>query len=264
MTLHVLPDLEQGSEAWYDQRRGLVTASVVKQLLTVRAPSAEAYDCTDCGAPPKGPCVSKAKGKEGTPISTIHSARTSLAAEKAREVPPIIEVANNTTSSGLTRLLTAERITGWTDPSFESDDMWRGHEDEPRAREAYSKHHAPVTTVGFLVRDDWGFSIGYSPDGLVGDDGIIEVKSRRSKIQLQTVLSDKVPAENMAQIQCGLLVSGRQWCDFISYTGGMPLWVKRVWPDQHYFAAIVDAVRTFEAVAGLPMTERIVEMEMSL
>lgn len=269
MTLHVLPDLEQGSPEWFDQRRGLVTASVIGQLLSVRAPGADVYECTDCGAPANGPCVSKAKGKEGTPISTIHAARTALAAAKAREVPPIISVADDTTSASLTRLLTAERITGWTDPTFLSDDMWRGVEDEPRARDAYSEHHAPATKVGFMVRDDWGFSIGYSPDGLVGDDGIIEIKSRRSKKQLQTVLADKVPAENMAQIQCGLLVSGRQWCDFISYTGGMHLWVKRVYPDQQWFDAIVAAVRTFEAasedmasryfeaVAGLPKTERV-------
>ena len=156
MTLIELPDLIQGTDEWHDQRRGIVTASVVGRLLT-------------------------ATGKP----------------------------ANNDTSRTLTAQLVAERITGWTDPVYVSDDMLRGTEDEPRAVDVYAEHFAPVTSTGFMVRDDWGFRIGYSPDGLVGDDGLIEVKSRRAKKQLQTILEDAVPAENMAQIQCGLLVSGR-------------------------------------------------------
>lgn len=276
MTLHVLPDLEQGSPEWFDQRRGLVTASVIGQLLSVRAPGADAYECTDCGAPANGPCVSKAKGKEGTPISTIHSARTAVAAAKAREVPPVIEVANDSTSASLTRLLTAERISGFTEPTFTSDDMWMGVQNEPLAREAYSKHYAPVTEVGLMIREEDGWTLGCSPDGLVGDDGILEIKSRRAKKQLQTVLGGKVPAENYAQCQAALLVSGREWLDYVSFTGGMHLWVMRVFPDQQWFEAIIAAVRTFEAasedmasryfeaVAGLPKTERIVEMEMTL
>lgn len=277
MTLHIMEDIEQGSPEWFDQRRGIVTASVIGQLLSVRAPSADAYECTDCGAPANGPCVSKAKGKEGTPISTIHSARTALATAKAKEVPPVIEVANDQTSQGLVRLLTSERITGWTeDPTFMSDDMWRGVQDESRARDAYSEHYKQVAEVGFMVRREDGWTLGYSPDGLVGDEGLIEVKSRRPKKQLQTVLADKVPAENMPQIMAGLLVSGRKWCDFISYTGGMALFVKRVYPDAQWFKAIEEACRTFEHAAesmantylervdGLPLAERIVEMEMTL
>jgi hypothetical protein len=73
----------------------------------------------------------------------------------------------------------------------------------------------------------------------------------------------------MAQIQAGLLVSGRAWCDYLSYCGGMPMWRKRVTADQRWFDAIVEAVATFEQVAeqmvatyqaavdGLPTTERI-------
>ena len=120
-----------------------------------------------------------------------------------------------------------------------------------------------------MVRDDWGFSIGYSPDGLVGEDGLIEVKSRAPKKHLATILADEVPPECMAQIQCGLLVSGREWCDYLSYCGGMPMWPKRVYPDPMWFGAIIAAVTNFEAavaditntyreaVAGLPATERI-------
>lgn len=221
MTLTILPDLDQGSDAWHDQRRGIVTASVVGRLLT-------------------------ATGK----------------------------VANNDTSRTLTAQLVAERITGWTDPVFVSDDMLRGHDDEPRAVAVYEEHYAPVETVGFMVRDYDHFRIGYSPDGLVGDHGLIEVKSRRAKKQLQTILEDEVPAENMAQLQAGLLVSGRTFIDYVSFCGGMPLYVKRVLPDPDWFDSILAAVTAFElavslmvadyeaAVAGRPTTERVIELEM--
>lgn len=183
--------------------------------------------------------------------------------------PGTIKPANNDTSRGLTAHLVAERITGYTEPVFESADMVRGTFDEPFARELYDKHHAPVTETGFMIRDDFGFKIGYSPDGLVGKYGLIEIKSRRQKKHLATILADEAPLENMAQMQCGMLVSGRQWCDYVSFCGGMPLYVKRVYPDQKWFDAITEAATQFEAraatmidvyqatTAGLPLTERI-------
>jgi hypothetical protein len=176
---------------------------------------------------------------------------------------------NSETSRGLTATLVAERITGYVEPMHVSGDMERGTLDEPYAREIYSENYAPAVEVGFMVRDDWGFRLGYSPDGLVGDDGLIEIKSRKQKIQLRTILEDVVPMENMAQIQCGLLVSGREWCDYVSYCGGMPLWPKRVLPDPRWFTAIIEAVTEFEMTAnemltkymesteGLPATERV-------
>jgi len=212
-----MSELIQGSDEWHDARRGIVTASVVGQLIT----------------------------------------------------PKTIKPAANMESRALAALLVSERITGWTDDTYVSDDMMRGHMVEPIVRDLYSRHYAPVTETGFMTRDDWGFTIGFSPDGLVSDDGLIEVKSRRPKRHLADILADQVPLENMAQIQCGLLVSGREWCDYLSFSGGMPLWPKRVYPDQRWFDAILAAVEAFEttaaqmianykqAVAGLPMTERI-------
>jgi len=217
MTLHQFPDLLQGTDQWHDQRRGIITASVVGQFIT----------------------------------------------------PKTIKPAANDYSRGLTALLVSERITGWTEPVYGSFDMERGNLDEPIARDLYSEHFAPVIETGFMVADNWGFSIGYSPDGLVGDDGLIEIKSRRPKEHLATILSDEVPIENMAQIQCGLLVSGRKWLDYVSFCSGMPLYVIRVAADQRWSDAIIEAVTTFEknatemieaynkAVDGLPATERI-------
>lgn len=266
MTLTVFPDVEQGSPEWFDQRRGLVTASVVGQLISMRKLSAIDYACPVCAAPALDPCRSK---RSEAAIKTLHPERAEFA--RGQSSSTVIEPASNDVSRGLTTLLAAERITGWTEPTFTNDDMWRGREDEPRARDKYSQCYAPVTTTGFMVDDRWGFKIGFSPDGLVGDDGLLEIKSRRPKGQVSTLLAGAPPIENMAQLQCGLLVSGRKWLDYISYAGGMHMFVKRVYPDQRWFDAIVRAVRAFEdncaeivrlydeAVVGLHMTERVVE-----
>lgn len=264
MTLHTLDHLEQGSDDWLAARRGIVTASVVGQLITTGPPNPLTIGCTTCHVSDGDPCISLAR-KVPTPLKTVHVERTSAASI----LPPVVSPARDDTSRALTLTLAAERITGWTEHVYVSAAMERGNLDEPLARDLYSETYAPAAQVGFMVRDDWGFSIGYSPDGLVGDDGLIEVKSRAPKKHLATILADEVPAENTAQIQCGLLVSGRQWCDYLSYCGGMPMWRKRVYPDPAWFGAIIAAVTNFEAavaditntyaeaVAGLPATERI-------
>lgn len=184
--------------------------------------------------------------------------------------PGTLKTAANDKSRAAARALIAERITGRSEPFFMSRDMERGHLDEPIARAHYAEHHAhgqPVTEVGFMVRDDWGYPIGFSPDGLVGDDGLIEIKSRQQKKHLDTIIEDRVPPENMAQIQTGLLVTGRAWCEYLSWSGGMPMYPIRVTPDPAWQAAIVAAVETFEIKAradistynartlGLPDTE---------
>lgn len=181
--------------------------------------------------------------------------------------------ANNDTARALTMHLVAERITGYVEPTFSTIDMERGHWDEPVARDLYSEHFAPVKEVGFM-RDVFEHApLGYSPDGLVGDDGLIEIKSRRQKKQLATILADEVPAENVAQCQAGLLVSGRAWLDYVSFCGGMPLYVKRVHPDPRWQVAIIDALTQFEETAAqmidtftqrtknAPKTERVPDID---
>ena len=217
MSLTVYERMEQGTDEWLEARRGIVTASVVGQLITTKT----------------------------------------------------VKPASNETSRSLTAHLVAERITGYVEPTYMSADMERGNLSEPYARDIYAEHYAPVKEVGFMVRDDWGFKIGYSPDGLVNDDGLIEIKAPRQKTHLATILADEVPPQYMAQIQCGLLVSGREWIDFISYCGGMPLYAKTVEPDPKWQEAIRDAVEQFEENAALmlngyatatkdaPQTERI-------
>jgi predicted phage-related endonuclease len=165
--------------------------------------------------------------------------------------PKTLKPAKNDKASAHLYELLAQRITGHVEPRYISDDMLRGREDEVEARLLYAKHYAPVEEVGFITRDDWGFTLGYSPDGLVGDDGLIEVKSRRQKFQAETIISGCVPDEYRIQIQTGLLVTGRRWCDFISYCGGMPMVTIRMHADTDVQAAIVNAATVFcEAMAS--------------
>ena len=191
-------DVIQGGDEWLGLRRGLLTASEMKNIITP----------------------------------------TLRYAENDKERAHVYEIA-------------AQRITGYVEPHYISDDMLRGTNDEIEARFLYDANFAPVHDVGFITNDALGFIIGYSPDGLVGEDGLIECKSRRQKYQLQTLVEcvpgNTIPAEFMIQIQTGLLVSQRQWCDFVTYCGGMEMAVVRVLPDEKIQAAIVAAATAFEA-----------------
>ena len=168
--------------------------------------------------------------------------------------PSRLQVASNDTARGIIHELVAERITGIVEDAPMTSAMMRGVWDEPIARAAYEEHYAPVREVGFMVRTIDGNRLGYSPDGLVGDDGIIEIKSRKPRHQLDTILNNTVPTYYMAQIQTGLLVTGRSWCDFISYSGGMPLYVKRVHPDEGWQTAITNTLDHFETKATETIT----------
>jgi len=99
---------------------------------------------------------------------------------------------------------------------FNSFDIERGNRLEPIARQEYeARTLKPVEEVGFIESDDG--LLGYSPDGLVGEDGLIEIKAPRKSKHLETIFKNKVPLEHIAQIQGGLYLSGRKWLDFISY-----------------------------------------------
>jgi predicted phage-related endonuclease len=168
------------------------------------------------------------------------------ASEMKLILTPTLNIASNDKERAHLYELLAQRITGYVEPHYVSDDMLRGHADEIDARQLYADTYAPVAEVGFITNDKWGFAIGYSPDGLVGDDGQIEIKSRRQKFQAQTIIEHTVPVEYLIQLQTGLLVSERQWVDFVSYCGGMPMVVIRVYPDPDAQEAIINAARLFE------------------
>jgi hypothetical protein len=187
-------NIEQGSPEWHDIRRGVLTSTAIKTLIT-----------------------------------------------------PTGKLADNDKTRAHVYEVAAQRITGRTEEGFSSFDMMRGHTEEILARGLYSQHYAPVTECGFITNDKLGFVVGYSPDGLVGEDGVIEIKSAKAKIQVQRIVDGVIPTEHIAQVQTGLWVTGREWCDFISYSNGMAMQVVRVYPDAAYHALIEAAAQAFEA-----------------
>lgn len=187
--------------------------------------------------------------------------------------PSTLKVADNETSRTLTMQLAAERITGHVEYVHPTLDMQRGTDDEPFARAVYAERYGAVEEIGFVTLEQDGYTIGYSPDGFVGEDGLVEIKSRKPEKHIAHVLDGKPPVYNMAQMQAGMFITGRKWCDYISFSAGLPLWPHRVFPDPRWFAAIQAAAKTFEinvtniinnfttATAGLPMTERRASIE---
>ena len=159
--------------------------------------------------------------------------------------PAKLQYASNDKERSHLYELAAQRITKYVEPMFVSDDMLRGKDDEFYARAAYSEKYGEVEQVGFITNDKWGFTLGYSPDGLIGEKGLIEIKSRRQKYQLETIANGLMPVEYSIQIQAGMLIAEREWLDFISYCGGMPMVIMRVLPDASVQEAILEVSEKF-------------------
>ena len=125
--------------------------------------------------------------------------------------------------------LAGEKMTGEIAESFGNAHTERGHVMEPQARELYCLQTGyDVQDVGFIRAD---YDAGASPDSLVNDDGLLEIKSKLPHLQLEVLLSDKVPFAHLRQIYGQMLIAEREWCDFVSYWPGLPLFVKRVYAD---------------------------------
>jgi hypothetical protein len=161
-------------------------------------------------------------------------------------ITPTLKIANNEKERAHLYELLAQRVSRYTEPQYVSDAMLRGEKDELLARQLYAEKYAPVTTCGFITNDEFGFTVGYSPDFLVGDDGLGEIKSRKQALQVQTIIENVLPPEFVLQVQTGLLVSRRKWCDVCSYNGGMPMFRLRVMPDSVVHEAIIEAATAFE------------------
>ena len=154
--------------------------------------------------------------------------------------------ADNDTSRGFIRTLATERIIGVPEYTHPTRPMMRGTMLEPFARDLYAEHYAHVTEVGFIRLDTERYALGYSPDGLVAHDGLVEFKAPGPKEHLRTILADEVPAVYKWQVQVGLFTTGRSWIDFCSYCPGMQFYRKRVHPDKEAFEVIESAVTNAE------------------
>ncbi len=138
--------------------------------------------------------------------------------------------------------LIGEQLTGQAMEGFTNAHTERGHEMEPAARAKYAfQEGVEPVPVGFLRRG----RAGASPDSLVGEDGLLEIKTKLPHLQLDVLLTGEVPTEHIPQIQGQLWVSGRKWVDFVSYWPGLPLFVKRVSRDEQYITDLALAVAKF-------------------
>lgn len=129
-----------------------------------------------------------------------------------------------------------ERLTGEQPESFTSAYMERGHDLEPLALETYSQEtFNDVTHGGFFELNEY---IGASPDGLVGSDGIVEVKCPAAHTLIEYAMSQKLPSAYYYQVHGQLLVTGRKWCDFIAYHPKLKPVIVRVDRDEAICASI--------------------------
>ena len=125
--------------------------------------------------------------------------------------------------------------------TFSNEWMERGNELEPKARQYYEMARGvTVQEVGFCKHDT--LECGASPDGLVGDQGGLEIKCPAPSTHCQYLMDGTVPAKYIPQIMGCLWITGRQWWDFVSYHETMPALLVRVERDEEYIGKLADAV----------------------
>ncbi len=147
--------------------------------------------------------------------------------------------------------LIAERLTGVPADGFTNAAMAWGTENEPEARMAYSFYRdAEVVQVGFIEHPVIAMS-GCSPDGLVGEDGLLEIKAPNTATHIETLISGEIPQKYITQMQWQMSCTGRKWCDFCSYDPRLPesmrVFIKRVHRDEALINSLEKAVEVFLA-----------------
>jgi len=147
--------------------------------------------------------------------------------------------------------LVVERMTGMCEPGFSNSAMQWGTDKEPEARECYAfEHNVSVVEEGFVDHPTIAMA-GASPDGLVDDDGLVEIKCPNSSTHIDTLLGSPIADKYVKQMQFQLACTGRRWCDFVSYDPrlgvDMQLHVRRVERDDELIAEIEAAVSAFLA-----------------
>lgn len=146
--------------------------------------------------------------------------------------------------------LVVERLTDTTPERFTIAAMQWGTDTEPQARATYTLvEGSPVQEVGFVPHPT--LMAGASPDGLVGDDGLVEIKCPNTATHIETLLTGKIDGKYEKQMQFQMACTGRDWCDFVSFDPRLPdemqLWVQRVVRNPEQIADIEGAVAAFLA-----------------
>lgn len=155
--------------------------------------------------------------------------------------------------------LICERLTGMQGASYSNAAMAWGIETEPMARAAYEGAMGSlVIETGFVPHAAIEMS-GASPDGLVGDDGLVEIKCPMTATHIETLLGQSVPAKYVTQMQWQMACTGRKWCDFVSFDPRMPenmqIFVKRIGRDEVLIASLETEVIQFLKELDLKITQ---------
>lgn len=251
----------QGTPEWHAARAGKITASCFADAVSTVGGLDERQAkfvavMQECGSVTVA-CA--AAGYKAAP--TAESVRRALAGE---EVGQPSDIARRYAAD-----LAIERVSGM--PHGEPPKAWvleRGHQMEAAARMHYEARTGSfVTEAGICVTDDGLF--GYSTDGLVDDDGLIEIKSPIDSAKILHILATGDTSEYDHQMQGGMWITGRKWCDFIMYVPdlavvGKDLYVQRVLRDDGFIDEMVERLAKFDALvaanvailrAGAPMKE---------
>jgi len=145
--------------------------------------------------------------------------------------------------------LVCERLTNTVAESYTNSAMQWGTDNEPFARAAYEAQTGVMVDEVAMITHPTIKMAGASPDGLVGDDGQIEIKCPNTATHIDTLLTQKVPTKYITQMQWQMACTGRAWCDFVSFDSRMPahlqMWVSRVNRDDAYIKTLEEEVVTF-------------------
>lgn len=140
--------------------------------------------------------------------------------------------------------LAGEVLTGEPEDTYQNADMLRGHEREAEARAWYAfDQDCEPKRVAFIKNGN----CGCSPDSLIGESGMLEIKDAKPSVQIERLIDGTLPSEHKAQCQGQLMVSGRQWVDFLSHSRGLPPLLIRVARDETYIAELREGVDRFVA-----------------
>lgn len=147
--------------------------------------------------------------------------------------------------------LICERLTGQPAEGYTNGAMQWGIDTEPRAKAAYTfTLGQPIVDCAFAVHDKIS-AFGASPDGLIGDDGLLEIKCPNTATHLEFLLAKSIPGKYLTQMQTQMACTNRQWCDFVSFDPrlpeGMQLWISRVKRDDPGIMQIEIEVEAFLA-----------------
>jgi exodeoxyribonuclease (lambda-induced) len=233
----------QGSPEWHASRCGRITASrFADAISTVGGLNDQQQQYVDA-------VLTGMPIKEAMQLAAYKAAPTSEAIKRAlagERIEQPSDIAKRYAAD-----LAIERISG--KPHGEPPKAWvleRGHEMEAAARRLYeARTGAFVTEAGICVTDDGVF--GYSTDGLVDDDGLIEIKAPIDSMKILAMWQTQDVNEYLHQMMGGKWITGRKWCDFIQYVPelapvGKDLFIKRIWRDDAFIEPMVARLAEFD------------------